>query len=85
MTRWMRDRTLRHCGQCGQDIVAGDVFLRITFGSCQAKKYRCATCAGPAPPELLADLAALDPPPIRPMRFTGRPDYKAAQAGREEG
>jgi hypothetical protein len=54
MTTWMRDRTLRHCGQCGRDIPEGEVLLRITFGSCKARKYRCASCAGPAPPDLPA-------------------------------
>jgi hypothetical protein len=63
MTTWMRDRTLRHCGQCGAEIPADTVLLRITFGSCKAKKYRCATCAGPAPPDLPAVIALTEPPP----------------------
>jgi hypothetical protein len=64
MTTWMRDRTLRHCGQCGAEIPADTVLLRITFGSCKAIKYRCATCAGPAPPDLPAAIEYADPPPI---------------------
>jgi len=52
MTTWTRDRAPRRCGQCGQLIRAGDVLLRITFGSCKAKKFRCTACAGPAPLDL---------------------------------
>jgi hypothetical protein len=64
MTTWTRERGLQHCGQCGQEIPAGDVLLRITFGGCKAKKYRCVTCAGPAPPELPAHIEQTPLPPI---------------------
>jgi hypothetical protein len=85
MTTWLRDRTLRHCGQCGAEIPADTVLLRITFGSCKAKKYRCATCAGPAPPDLPAVLE-LDapPPPIDLTRIGLLPlDFKRRQSGEE--
>ena len=64
MTAWTRDRTLRHCGQCGQDIPAGDVLLLLSFNGRRFKKYRCATCAGPAPPDLPASIELEPPPPI---------------------
>ncbi len=56
MTTWMRDRTLRRCGRCAQTIPIGDVFLLLTFEGLglSLKKYRCAACAGPAPPDLPA-------------------------------
>lgn len=68
MTIWTRDRTLRHCGQCGRDIPVGEVLLRITFDRCTAKKYRCETCVGPAPPDLPAVIVVEPPPP--PIDFT---------------
>jgi hypothetical protein len=85
MTTWMRDRTLRHCGQCGADIPADTVLLRITFGSCKAKKYRCATCAGPAPPDLPATIEYADPPPPLDLTRLGLLplDFKRRQSGEE--
>lgn len=64
MTTWTRDRALRHCGQCGQRIPVGDVFLLVTFRGLTFKKYRCATCAGPAPPDLPAHIEQTPLPPI---------------------
>jgi len=86
MTTWTRDRTVRHCGQCGADIPADTVLLRITFGSCKAKKYRCAACAGPgpAPPDLPAAIEYADPPPIDLTRLGLLPlDFKRRQSGEE--
>lgn len=89
MTTWTRDRTLRHCGQCGRDIPIGDALLRITFDHCAAKKYRCGTCAGPAPPDLPAAIVYDAPPPpidltrvgLLPLDFSRR----AREPGREPG
>lgn len=64
MTTWIRARTPRRCGQCGRDILVDEVVLQITFDRCTAKKYRCGTCAGPAPPDLPATVVCEEPPPI---------------------
>jgi hypothetical protein len=64
MTTWTRDRALRHCGQCGQDIPVGDVLLLLSFNGRAFKKYRCQLCAGPAPPALPPVIEETPLPPI---------------------
>lgn len=94
MTTWTRLRTSRRCGQCGRDILVDEVVLQITFDHCPATKYRCGTCAGPAPPDLPAELVQDEPPPIDltrigllPLDFSRRPapEPKGASVVREPG
>jgi len=48
---WDRASRLQLCGRCGRHIEKGDPLLVITIGS-TVQKVRCATCDGPAPPDL---------------------------------
>jgi hypothetical protein len=85
MTMWTRDRTLRHCGQCGADIPIGDVFLLLTFNGRVFKKYRCAMCAGPAPPELPAAIVYDEPPPPIDLTRLGLLPLDFSRRDREPG
>jgi hypothetical protein len=44
------------------------VFLLLSFNGYRFKKYRCANCAGPAPPDLPTVIVQDDLPP--PLDFT---------------
>jgi hypothetical protein len=73
MTTWTRDRAPRRCGQCGREILVGDVCLWITFDRCTVKKYRCAACAGPAPADL-PELPVLETTPVALPLVRFQPD-----------
>jgi len=87
MTRW--DRAIRDqwCGRCGHRIATGDPVFVLTLQS--TEKVRCATCEGPAPPDLpaLVERAPIDMP--RMVRFAAGAmalplDWKARSAGDRE-
>jgi hypothetical protein len=85
MTAWTRDRAVRRCGQCGQAIPIGDVFLLLTFNGRHFKKYRCATCAGPAPPELPPVIVYDEPPPPIDLTRLGLLPLDFSRRAREPG
>lgn len=51
MQHWARVKRARICGGCGRTLAIGDPVLVITLAR-QVDKIRCATCNGPAPPDL---------------------------------
>lgn len=89
MTRWTRSTVATLCGFCVEPrlIRAGDPCLEIQLPGIHRPRYRCVTCAGPAPPDLPPLESA---PPIQTTRKMTRVkafgtvlDFKIAQGGRE--
>jgi len=63
MKEWLRLRSARRCGFCGEHVPAGEVMLAIGV----ARKLRCRTCAGEPPPEILP---AVQSTPASPLDMT---------------
>jgi hypothetical protein len=56
MRVWERTATpTAACGKCGQVLPAESWVLVITIPGLKSRLLRCATCEGPAPPDLPAD------------------------------
>ena len=90
MTAWTRnDRRPRRCGRCGAEIPVGVLCLQLSFNGALFKKYRCAACAGPPPPDLPLHVEPAPPAPRLAFTRVGVPpfDYKERQsrASGEEG
>ena len=91
MRFWGYSTRPRFCGKCNQSIPAGTVALRLTLAPSGAELWRCQTCAGPPPADVVA---AVEPPPSEALeaRFLARlkdvirtslPDWKTRQSGDE--
>jgi hypothetical protein len=81
MRTWTRAPRVRRCGRCGTDVAVGAPYLSIRLAGTGRELVRCATCEGPAPPDLPALIeprSAHEPINltrfgILPMDFSRRP------------
>lgn len=52
MRTWVRRDVPCYCGNCGETVNAGEPLLEITSEKIRRPLHRCASCEGPAPPDL---------------------------------